>query len=105
LAYQIEISDAALIDAEEYVRFLRMEKSAEQAARRWFRELMAAIFSLEKMPRRCPRIPEAEEFSTEIRHLIHASHRIIFHVDNRRHKVTVLRVYHGARRPIHDDDL
>jgi len=34
--------------------------------------------SLEELPSRCPLIPEATQFPTELRHLIYHSHRIIF---------------------------
>jgi plasmid stabilization system protein ParE len=104
LAYRVEISDTALIDAEEYVQFIRA-RNEPVAAERWFRGLISAIFSLEELPLRCPLIPEAAEFPVDLRHLIFHSHRIIFKVDEHLMLVTVVRVYHGARERIHPDDI
>ena len=105
MAYQVNISDAALLDAEEYVEFLRQEKGAAQAAERWFRGLVSAIYSLEEMPLRCPTIPGADAFPFQLRHLIYHSHRIVFRLDQPRKTVTVLRVYHGSRRRLRGQDV
>jgi plasmid stabilization system protein ParE len=105
LAYKVEITDSALEDAEEYVEYIRLEKKEPRAAERWFRGLVSAILSLEKFPFRCARIPEVEEFALELRHLIYHSHRIIYYVDSKRKIVKVLRVYHGARRPLREPDI
>lgn len=105
LGYKVEITDSALEDAEEYAQYIRLEKREPRAAERWFRDLISAILSLEKFPSRCARIPEADEFALELRHLIYHSHRIIFLVDSKRKAVNVLRVYHGARRPLRRPDI
>ena len=105
MAFQVEITEPALADAEEYVRFIREVRRQPEAAERWFRGLVRAIYSLEKLPERCPVIPEHEEFSFEIRHLIYFSHRIIFRVEGDRNRVVVLRVYHGSRQGLAEGDL
>lgn len=97
MAFQVDIAEPALNDAAEYVRFIREGKREPEAAERWFRGLVSAIYSLEQSPARCSVIPEAQEFPQEIRHLIYFSHRIIFGIDNRRRRVIVYRVLHGAR--------
>lgn len=96
--YDVEIMPAALADAEAYVQFLEDEHGAPEYAEQWWDGLIAAFLSLEKMPRRCPFIPERRHFEGEIRHLIYQSHRIIFQVSET--KVTILRIYHSARRPL-----
>jgi plasmid stabilization system protein ParE len=50
-------------------------------------------------------IPEQEDFSFEIRHLIYFSHRIIFRVERDRNRVVVFRVYHGHRQVLAEGDL
>jgi len=55
MAYLVEITDRALLDAEEYVEFIRHVKREPEAARRWFRGFVAAVYSLEELPDRCPR--------------------------------------------------
>lgn len=94
----VEITDAALADAESYVRFLQEDRQEPLAAERWWNGLLDAILSLETMPGRCPVIPEQKHFARELRHLIYASHRIIFSISG--NLVTVVRIYHGARRPL-----
>ena len=81
MAFQVAITEPALVDAEDYVRFIRDIKKEPEAAERWFRGLVQAIYTLEELPERCPVIPEQDEFSFEIRHLIYFSHRIIFRVE------------------------
>jgi plasmid stabilization system protein ParE len=105
LTFQVDITELALIDAEEYVRFIRDVRKEPQAAERWFRGLVEAIYSLEDLPERCPVIPEQEEFSYEIRHLVYFSHRIIFRFERERNRVAIYRVYHGSRQGLSEDDI
>ena len=105
MGFQVDITEPALSDAEEYVRFIRETKKEPEAAGRWFRGLVQAIYSLEDLPERCPVIPEQPEFRFEIRHLIYFSHRIIFRVDAGTKRVVVYRVYPGAKRPLYQTDL
>jgi plasmid stabilization system protein ParE len=105
LAYDVKITDSALLDAEHYVRYLRRVTKESGPADAWFRALIAAIFTLEELPTRCPLIPEASEFQFELRHLIYRSHRVIFRVDKQRKTVMVLRIYHGSRRELREEDL
>jgi plasmid stabilization system protein ParE len=105
LAFQVDITEPALVDAEDYVRFIREVGKQPEAAERWFRGLVRAIYSLEELPERCPVIPELEDFSFEIRHLIYFSHRIVFRVERDRNRVVVFRVYHGSRQALAEGDL
>jgi plasmid stabilization system protein ParE len=98
LHYTAEISEAAFVDAENYLRFLCSERQEPAYAERWWNGLIDAMLSLETMPRRCPLIPERKYFKEELRHLIYQSHRIIFTVTG--NKVTVVRIYHGAQQPL-----
>ena len=92
MAFRFDITEPALADAEEYVRFIREVRKEPEAAERWFHGLAQAIFSLEDLPERCPVIPEQVEFSFEIRHLLYFSHRIIFCVERAAERVVVYRV-------------
>jgi plasmid stabilization system protein ParE len=105
LAFQVEITEPALADAEDYVRFIRDVKKEPAAAERWFRGLVEAIYSLEELPERCPAIPEQEEFPSGIRHLHYFSHRIIFHVEAEVNRVVIYRIYHGSRRGLSGGDV
>jgi plasmid stabilization system protein ParE len=105
LGFQIEITEPALIDAEEFVLFIRDRNKEREAAARWFRGLVQAIYSLEEFPERCPPIPEQRDFPFEIRHLMYFSHRIIFAMEAKKKRVVIYRVYHGARHPLSVGDL
>ena len=98
MVFEVEITEAALAEAEEYVRFIRDARKDPLAAERWWNGLLAEIFSLETLPKRCPIIPERGHFTEEMRQLIYFSHRIIFFVSKR--TVTVVRIYHGSRLPL-----
>ena len=105
MVLQVDITEPALNDAEEYVRFIRETRKEPEAAGRWFRGLVQAIYSLEEFPERCPIIPEQREFHFEIRHLIYFSHRIIFAVETGKKRVVVYRVYPGAKRSLSEADV
>jgi plasmid stabilization system protein ParE len=105
LEFLVDIAEPAVVDAEDYVRFIRDVRKEPEAAVRWFRGLVQAIYSLEDLPERCPVIPEQEEFSFEIRHLIYFSHRIIFRVEREKKRVVIYRVYHGSRQSLAEGDL
>ena len=105
MAFQVDITEPAIADAEDYVRFIRDVRKEPEAAERWFRGLIQAIYSLEELAERCPIVPEHEEFSFEIRHLIYFSHRIIFRVELETKRVIIYRVYHGSRVALAEGDL
>lgn len=69
------------------------------------RACKALILSLQEMPGRFPVIPEAEELGLPYRSALHHSHRVIFRVDAEKNTVYVVRVYHGARRPLTPEDV
>lgn len=105
MAFQVDITDPALVDAEDYVGFIRDVRKEPEAANRWFRGLVQAIYSLEDLPGRCPAIPEQDEFSFEVRHLLYFSHRIIFRVEREKNRVVIFRVYHSSRQGLTESEL
>jgi plasmid stabilization system protein ParE len=101
LAFRVDITDLALADASAYVSFIRDVRKEPEAAEKWFRGLVDAIYSRERAPERCPSISEARYFPGQVvRHSIYHSHRIVYGVDIEPNRVTVYRVYHGSRRPL-----
>jgi plasmid stabilization system protein ParE len=98
LEFDVEITQTALDEAEEYVLFIRHQQQDPLAAECWWNGLIKAILSLETIPQRHPAIPERRYFSEEMRQIIYFSHRIIFSITRR--KVTVLRIYHGSRQSL-----
>lgn len=59
MAFQDDITEPALADAEDYVGFIGDVRKEPEAAERWFRGLVHANYSLEVLPERCRVIPES----------------------------------------------
>jgi len=57
MAYRVSL--AAPAEADLYAAFERIRAAAPSHAERWLTRLFEAIFSLDKLPTRCPVIPEA----------------------------------------------
>ena len=102
--FRIELADSAFLDAEEYVSRIRDLNREPGAAKKWFRGLIQAVYSLERNPWRCPMIPEAADAGIEGRHLIYYSHVIIFSIDESSRTVFAHRIFHGQRQ-FRSDDL
>jgi len=98
LAYRVEIAAGALRDAEEYYSFILSQSHDALPADAWWSGMLDAVYSLENLPTRCPRIPEQTASRVSLYQLIYASHRIIFRID--RQVVRVARIYHSALRPL-----
>lgn len=86
MTYQVDISSTASAEADaaylQFSQFVEIERAQE-----WYRGLVTAIHSLQKMPYRCALARENASFSQEIRQLIYgkgkSTYRIIFTVDRR----------------------
>ena len=50
MAFLVDITEPALADAEDYDRFIRDVRKEPEAAERWFRGLVQAVYSLEELP-------------------------------------------------------
>lgn len=76
-------------------------ESDPEAADRWYEGLIAALKTLDKLPRRCPIAPETRLglIHVEIRQLLYGNgywkYRILFAIEG--NKVLVSHVRHGAR--------
>jgi toxin ParE1/3/4 len=88
--------DVSIRDAFAYIH-----ERSPQNAKTWLRELYKAIDSLESMPERCPLIRENDAFEgTDVRNLIHYSHRFIFTVNDDTSIVEVHAFRHGAQNDL-----
>lgn len=105
MEYKVIIESPADQDARDYVRFIAVENSEPDAARRWLDGLESLISDLAVMPRRFPVIEEQAEFALELRQLRHHSHRVIYHVDDETQIVHILRIYHGRREMLTEVDI
>jgi plasmid stabilization system protein ParE len=107
MAYRVSL--AAPAEADAYAAFERIRAAAPSLAEKWLTRLFEAIFSLDKLPTRCPIIPEAKELGFPARHLLYGKgngvYRIIFHVREDEQHVRVLRIWHASRDAITADDV
>jgi len=106
MAFSIRITKLALEDISESVMFYS-DNDGNAVANRWLLGLDQKILDLEVMPRRCPFAPENEDLDFEARQFHHFSHRVIFTIEGEESSgvVHILRVYHGARRPLTPRDF
>jgi plasmid stabilization system protein ParE len=97
LAYSVRFSPLAENDIEKYRLYILKQSHDDIPARNWVKSLLDDADRLRDFPHRCPRIPEQHHFKIVLHHLIHQSHRLIFHIDG--NMVEILRVYPAAARP------
>jgi plasmid stabilization system protein ParE len=105
LAFRVDITEAALADAEDFVEYVRREKRDTVGAERWWNGLLDALFSLEQWPGRGSLLVEASLRTRGLRQILYQSHRIVFKLDDQRETVRVLRIYHSSRRKLRQRDV
>ncbi len=103
MAFDVEITDPARDGIDDAVTFIA--RNSQAAARKWKTARQALILSLGEMPGRFTVIAEAGELGLPYRSAPHHSHRVIFRIDEEKNTVYVVRVYHGARRPLSHEDI
>ena len=113
MTYRVDISAPALADIEAAYLWAR-QHSLEKAGD-WYKGMLDAVFSLEKMPARCPLAPESREFIIEVRQLLYGKrhqrnqYRILFGLSYDAEKdeqvVTIYRVRHTAQRRLQGLEL
>jgi toxin ParE1/3/4 len=91
--YRVEITKTAEVDVEEIWSYIATDSAVD--ATQFVMKLEEKIGALERMPLRCPAIPENALLGTKYLHLILDPYRIVFRVEKR--TVYVLRIVHGGR--------
>jgi len=95
MTYEVLITPAAEAEVAETFEYIRIRSPMN--ARRWLQALYNAIEALAGF-HGYGRAPESDWLDTDLRQKVFKSHRIIYSVDQRRRKITVHFVRHGARR-------
>ena len=103
MAFKLRIVSRAKHDIDDAVAFIAID--SRTAAHRWKAGLQTLISSLRDMPSRFPPVSESTELEVPCRSARYHSHRVIFWIDTEHNTVYVVRVYHGARRPLTNDDI
>jgi plasmid stabilization system protein ParE len=91
--YNVEITPAAERDVEEI--WIYIANDSPENATAFILRLEDQINTLERLPDRCPLIPENELLGSSYRHLLYGAYRTIFRVAG--NTVYILRIIHGAR--------
>lgn len=103
MAYLVRITHRARRDLAILFRNIRAENS--EAALTWYKRLLEAVLTLEKLPNRCPVTTE----NPQLRHMLygHKPHvyRIIYRVLEDKKRVNILHIRHGARQDFTKSDL
>lgn len=103
MAYAVRIAARAERDLALLYRYIHASEST--TAERWYAGVKRAILSLAIRPNRCPITPE----NKGLRHLLYGRrphvYRVIYRVDERRQRVDVLHIRHGARRRFRKSEL
>jgi len=103
MGYRVSIGPRAERDLEDL--YLSVDAQDSPLAYRWYEGLKRAILSLQDRPNRTPRTPE----NKRIRHLLYGTkrhiYRVIYRVNEKRQRVEVLHIRHGARRAFKRSDL
>ena len=105
MVFHVEITDSALRDAEDFVRFIRDVRLEPAGVELWWNGFVDHVLSLESEPLRCALVPECALAKRGVRQLLYHSHRIVFLVDSAALIVRILRVYHGSRRGLRGSDV
>lgn len=111
MAYRVDISIPVLADAEDAYLWIRFHAPA--IAGEWYEGLLAAIFSLENFPLRCPLASESKDVGQEVRQLLYGkrgrTYRILFGIEKDETTgedvVRIFRVWHSARRSLRADEI
>ena len=107
MAYQVALADTAKADANRIYDWV--VEGAPLRGPEWFEELIECLYSLEKLPYRCPLAREAEAAGRGIRCLLFGKrrhvYRILYEVDEARRTVWVLHIRHRALPSLKPEEL
>jgi plasmid stabilization system protein ParE len=92
--FDVFLSAAAQADIRHIVDWWSANRSKDEAER-WYVAAIEKIYSLERLPYRCPVARESDRIGVEIRHLLFGvaakhTHRVLYQIEET--TVTVLRI-------------
>jgi plasmid stabilization system protein ParE len=107
MAYEVVLADSAKTDADSIYDWATSQ--APLRGPEWFEALIDCLYSLERLPRRCPLAREAAKAKREIHCLLFGKrrnvYRIPYEVDEAHRTVWVLHIRHGALHDLLTDEL
>jgi toxin ParE1/3/4 len=107
IAYAVELTLRATRDLD-YL-YTRINAAESIVAARWYNRLEQAVYSLERLPHRCPVAPESKQTKRSLRHLLYGRkpnvYRIVYEIDELRKTVHLLTIRHGAMKEARPEEL
>jgi plasmid stabilization system protein ParE len=99
--YTVEFAEEAWRAVEAQVRYIAIEKQAPENASRWLNRLLAAIETLEQIPRRFKVDPDQTQMhGIDVHRLVFERTYLVFYtVDDARRRVNVVSFRHGRQEP------
>lgn len=91
--YRVEITRTAEADLGELWEHIAADSI--EVATEFILQIEERVLSLDRIPLRCPAIPENRLLGTDYRHLILKDYRVVFRIDGS--TVYILRILHGNR--------
>ena len=105
MAYRVNASGPAKKDVKAAYEWIA--EDYPDLAEEWYKGLIAAVNSLDEMPRRCPAAREQRKYKRELRQLLYgkgkSAYRILFTIqpgeeDGEDGVVRIVRIWHTARK-------
>lgn len=103
MTYEIVLSRSAKAELHEFLASLALESI--EAPKKWVDEFDLVLEHISDNPYGFSLIPEFFAIRKRWRSANVYSHRLIFSVNDEQRIVTILRIYHGARRPLRRSDV
>lgn len=103
MEFEVRVSELAFDDIAESFEFIAQESVTD--AQTWYEGLQSAIEKLRYFPTRYPLIRESETLGIELRAHRYFNHRIVIAIDEKTRLVNVVRIWHGARQDLSEEDL
>lgn len=103
MAYRVVVSPSTTADIDDVVAYIANDSLSR--VQRWLNELVELLQKLGDMPESFPIIAEAGEIGRNVRAAHHYSHCVVYEAVGERQEVSVLRIWHGARRDLQSHDL
>jgi toxin ParE1/3/4 len=101
VSYRILFQPPAARELDEVFGWIARRSPGRATA--WQVGAIERILTLTELPRCCPLAPEARDTELEIRQLMYGDYRILFTIEE--DVVNILRIRHGARRPLPPDHI
>lgn len=100
MTYRVRMSPVVLESLRLQIKYFQSQGAPQAHIDAWITDLLAAVDSLEHMPRRFP-IAEAVStaFGSEVRRLIRGDYAFFFRVDDATATVDIMAFRHGRQSP------